>query len=483
MTKKTLSEAAAEILKASASGAPAQARQTLQGDQSGLGKGQDLGGDTPQRVAAENPDNVTGVSAKEPGPAPRVGSDPKKKLKSNNSGIDIDKQKQGTNSVTVDSYHKTKNPQLSSEQVEGDVNEDDVLYVDEEGNFCDAEGNKLDLTEEEIAEIEQALLGEEPELFVDEDGNVVHADGTPLTEEELAELESMLAENEDDENDSNEDGESLQEGEEAGEEEQVILFDREAMYETFKKELDQDLGSLLDSDESLSPEFKAKARTVFEAAVMARVDQMADTLESVFVETLAESVDEVKQELTEKTNDYLSYVAEEWLKENEVAIEKGLRTELTEDFINGLKSLFQEHFIDIPEDKINVVEELTDEVAEVESRLNEEISRNVELTKQVKQYKAAEIFATVCENLTDVQVDKMHSLVENLEFTTEDEFKDKLEMLRDNYCFINESAAPKTKSDGGLNEAVEIADEKKKTQNSDPLVNQFVSGLDRAASR
>ena len=465
MTKKTLSEAAAEILKASASGAPAEARKSLESEADGarLGRGQDLGGDVPQRVAAENPDGVTGVSAKEPGPAPKVGSDPKKKLKSNNSGVSIDKQKQGTNTVTVDAYHKTKSDQ--QEQVaqddevlaEGDEDGEFELYTDGNGNFFDAEGNQLELTAEEVEALTEALAAQD-----------------------------------EDESDDSDDGEQQEQDSDAGEEsnaeeveESVILFDREAIYEQFREELDSDLGSLLSEDSGLSEEFKNKVRTIFEAAVMARVDHMADALEEAFVSTLAESIEEIKGDLTEKTNDYLSYVAEEWLKDNELAVEQGLRTELTEDFITGLKSLFQEHYIDIPEDKVNVVEELTEEVAQVEAKLNEALQKSVDLAKQVKSYQASDVFATVCENLTDVQVDKMRSLAEGVEFTTADEFKGKLEMLRDNYFSGKATKATETpKSDGGLNEAVEIEDEaKKKAPSVDPMVDSFMDALDRASNK
>jgi hypothetical protein len=412
--QRTISEAAAEILKASASGAPAQSRQHLEGDGSGLGTGQDLGGDTPDHVESENPDGVTGSKAKEPGPRPKVGSDPKKGLRSNNNGLDIDKQKDGTNKEDGNLTHVK---QKSNESV--DLDDD----------------NDQDETED---------LGGDEQVDDNDD---------ELTEED---------------------------------ESSVILFDREAIYESFKEELDSDLGTLLDGDESLTEEFKNKIRTVFEAAVMSRVDVMADALESAFVDTLSEAIEEIKTDLTEKTNDYLSYVAEEWLKENELAIEKGLRTELTEDFIAGLKQLFEEHYIEIPEEKVNVVEELSDELTSAEERLNEEIGKNFELVKAIKQYQAAGVFATVCEGLTDVQVDKLQSLAEGLEFTTEDEFEEKLRILKDNYFTVGSGEKKaETKTDGGLNEAVEIEDDatNKSAKTHDPAVAGMMHALGRASQK
>jgi hypothetical protein len=423
--KKTLSEAAAEILKASHSSAPAQPRQTLDDKDNPLGTGQDLGGDTPSDVESENPDPTGPIGkAKEPGPSPRVGSDPKKGLKSNNANVDIDKQKLGPNTEDAELDHVH---QQSNEQVDPAA-EGEEIFMDEQGNFFDAEGNQLDPSQFELVEDEE-------------------------TEES--------------------DGEEIVEGTDS-----VVLFDREAVYEAFRNSLDEDLGNLLDSDSTLTEDFKKSAKAVFEAAVMARVNAIMDTLEEAFVGTLKEAVDEIKGDLTEKTNDYLSYVAEEWLKENEIAIEKSLRTELTEDFINGLKSLFQEHFIDIPDDKVDVVQELGAEVEEIETKLNEEIAKNIDLSKQVKTYQAKEVLTTVCEKLTDVQKDKMKTLSEGVEFTTEGEYKEKLELVRDNY-FLKEKQKEAPKADGGLNETIEIEDDKKVAASTDPDVGIFTRALKR----
>jgi hypothetical protein len=461
--KLSLSEAAAEILKSSASSAPAQPQQHLEGDGSGLGTGQDLGGDTPSSVAANNPRGVTGVRSKEPGPAPRIGKDPKKKLQSNNQGIDVDKQEKGPNTVTVDAYHKTDNDGQDSdteEDGEGSLDMDEEVYVDEDGN----------------------VINPEDILYEDEEGNLYDAEGNPV---------EFVSEGYDDEDEENDEQDSDEQYDDEGvieEEQQVVLFDREAIYESFKQELEDDIGSLLESDSSLTEDFKTKAKTIFEAAVMARVDQMADSLESAFIETLAEAVEEIKGDLTEKTNDYLSYVAEQWLADNEIAVEKSLRTELTEDFMNGLKNLFVEHYIDIPDEKVDLIEELSEELSATEEKLDEEIEHGIEMKRALKEYKAAETFATVCEGLTDVQVDKMKSLVENLEFTTEEEYKDKLEILRENYCFKETNKkkvvvdAAQKQTTGSLHETVEIEDEKaKKTKVEDPMVAQMVSALDRTS--
>jgi len=464
MAKKTLTEAAAEILNQSRSSAPGQPQQKLESDpgfdsavQGGKSE-EDLGGDTPKVVAANNPDPTRPIGkAKEPGATPPIGKENDartKSLKGNNSTED-DLQSRGPNKVKY--------------QTSGDGN------PAARGGTEDAE---LEHQEDEFCE--------EQVLYVDEEGNVLDEEGNILSDEELANYE-LVEEIEEDDDTNNDENEVIEEGEE----ESVLLFDREAIYESFRQDLEADLGNLLDDDTTLSEEFKGKAKTIFEAAVMARVDQMADALEAAFVETLEEAIDEIKGDLTEKTNDYLSYVAEQWMQENELAVEKALKSELTEDFINGLKELFVEHYINIPEDKVDVVEELAEEVAQVEERLNEEIQKNIDLSKEVKSYQAAEAFATVCEGLTDVQVDKMQTLAEGLEFGTVAEFTEKLEMLRDNYFSTagdGSKSAPKTKevgqtSDGGLNETIEIEETgTKKFITADGSVSAFTKALDKASA-
>lgn len=421
--KRTLNEAAAEILNASRSSSPAQSQQHLDNDSSGLGTGENLGGDTPDTVASHNPDAAKPVGkAKEPGPTPPVGQDKEKGLKSNNGHVpSIDLQSRGTNR-TGDQLSHVKTTSTQAEETDAPEGEELEEYI---------------------------------EIAVDEEGNpILDEEGNPIIM------------NSEDEEDS------------------VILFDREKIYEEFRSQLDEDLGDLLKSDDTLTEDFKKKVQTVFEAAVMARVDTMADILETAFTQTFEEAIESVKSDLTEKVNDYLSYVAEGWMKENEIAIEKSLRTELTEDFISGLKQLFNEHYINIPDDKVDVVQELTSEIEETENKLNEEIQANIELAKVVKSYQAKEIFATVCEGLTDVQKDKMKSLAEGLEFTAEDEFKEKLTLIKENYFTTAGEVKDSKKIDGGLNEEILIDDDKKKaTSSSDPSVNAFVHALDRSSSK
>lgn len=185
--------------------------------------------------------------------------------------------------------------------------------------------------------------------------------------------------------------------------------------------------------EELSEDFKQKAVTIFEAAVKAKMQSEIARLEEAYAATLEEEVATIKEELSNNVDDYLNYVVEQWVSDNEVAIEAGLRTELTEEFISGLRQLFAEHYIDIPEDKISVVEELGNKVEELKSKLNEEIERNVELTKVLSESKKNEIMHNMVEGLTATQAEKLKTLAENVEFVDADSYTTKIQTLRENY--------------------------------------------------
>ena len=242
-----------------------------------------------------------------------------------------------------------------------------------------------------------------------------------------------------------------------------------------KEQMDQDVGALL-SGENLSEEFKTKATTIFESAVVARSLSIMEEVEEALYEEFEVAVESVKEDLAKKLDDYISYMAEEWFKENQLAIEKGLRSEIVEDFIRGLKGLFEEHYIDIPDEKVDVVEELTTKVEELETSVNEEISRNVEMKKQINEHKKTEAIHAVCEGLTQTQVEKLKSLAESVEFTTEEEFGRKLETLVDSY-FQQTVKAPVSSA---LHEAVEVEDEKKPMASTDPTIAQYAQTISKS---
>jgi hypothetical protein len=207
---------------------------------------------------------------------------------------------------------------------------------------------------------------------------------------------------------------------------------KESMKKKMKEKMKEDIDALLEG-ENLSEEFTTKATTIFEAAVLARAEMVVEEVEAELMEQFETAVEEIKEDMASKVDDYLNYMVEEWVKDNQLAIEKGLRSEIVEDFIDGLRNLFVEHYIDIPADKVDVVEELTTKVEELENSLNEQIKSSVELKKEINEHKKIEAIYTACEGLTQTQVEKMKSLAEGVEFTTGEEFNSKMETLKESY--------------------------------------------------
>jgi hypothetical protein len=242
-----------------------------------------------------------------------------------------------------------------------------------------------------------------------------------------------------------------------------------------KEKMKEDMDALL-SGEELSEEFVAKATTIFEAAVSARAEEIVEEIEDELIQQFQETVESIKEDLAAKVDDYLNYMVQEWVNENQLAIEKGLRAEIVEDFIGGLKNLFAEHYIDIPEDKVDVVEELTTKVEELEASLNEQIQSAVELSKQLNEQKKKEAIYTACEGLTQTQVEKMKSLAEGMEYSTEEEFAGKLETIKESYF----KTPVKTADSSALNEGVQIEEEPKKSVSSDPLIEQYAKTISKS---
>ena len=203
-------------------------------------------------------------------------------------------------------------------------------------------------------------------------------------------------------------------------------------------DLSDDVKALVSSDADLSEEFKDKAATIFEAAVKTRIKEQTKILEAQFDEKLASETETVKEAMVEKVDSYLNYVVEEWMKENELAVERGIRTEIAEDFITGLKGLFKEHYIDVPEEKYNVLDDLTSQVKELESKLNEQIEKNVVLAKGTNDLTRASLVVSVSEDLADTEKEKFASMAENVEFDSAEKFAEKLETIKESYF-------PKTK--------------------------------------
>jgi len=203
-------------------------------------------------------------------------------------------------------------------------------------------------------------------------------------------------------------------------------------------DLTDDVKALVSTDADLSEEFKDKAATIFETAVRTRIKEQTKILESKFEEKLSTEKETMKEAMVEKVDSYLNYVVEEWMKENELAVERGIRTEIAEDFITGLKDLFKEHYIDVPEEKYNVLDDLTNQVKDLEGKLNEQIEKNVNLTKEVNVSERTNLVAEVSADLADTEKEKFASMAENVEFDSAPKFREKLETIKESYF-------PKTK--------------------------------------
>lgn len=208
--------------------------------------------------------------------------------------------------------------------------------------------------------------------------------------------------------------------------------DEEVKKESYDIDMTDDIEALV-SDEDLSEDFKVKAKTIFEAAVASKVKEQLVEKEAELEEELNLKVEEVKDDLTEKVDSYLNYVSESWVSENELAIERGLKSELTEDFINGLKKLFEEHYVEVPEDKFDVVEELANRLDEMEDKLNEEVACNITAQQDIEELKREKIISEASIDLADTQVEKLKALAEDIDFESEENFVEKVSTLKESY--------------------------------------------------
>jgi hypothetical protein len=223
-------------------------------------------------------------------------------------------------------------------------------------------------------------------------------------------------------------------------EEEEIASEEEVTEETV--DIEEDVNALLGGEE-LSEEFKEKARVIFEAALTSKIKEIQETLEIQYAEQLEEERQSLKGELTERVDAYLEYVCQEWMTENELAIEHGLKTEMTESFLSGMKGLFEEHYVTIPEEKYDVLESMVEKLDDMETKLNEQIDKNISLNKRLAESTADVVLSMVSEGLAETQKEKLASLAESVEFESEEEYREKLEVLKESYF----SRTPATKSE------------------------------------
>ena len=257
--------------------------------------------------------------------------------------------------------------------------------------------------------------------------------------------------------------------EESSEEEEVVA--EEQIEDSV--DVEEDLTALLEGEE-LSEEFQNKARTIFEAAIKTKISEVKSELQEQYEKTIVEEVASVKAELAERVDAYLEYVSDEWMSENKLAVEAGLKTEMTESFLTGMKSLFEDHYVTIPEDKYDVLNSMVEKLDEMEGKLNEQINKNVALNKRLAESTSDVILADVSEGLAVTQKDKLATLAENVEFDGEDNYREKLVTLRNSYFPAN-PGAPKQQTEN-LSEGAE-------TGHQQPAVTGSMESYLKAISR
>ena len=246
--------------------------------------------------------------------------------------------------------------------------------------------------------------------------------------------------------------EAIKESEETVEEvtaegEEVVAEEEEVI----EVNVEDDINALI-AGEQLSEEFEEKARTIFETAINSKVSIIKEDLEKEYAKILQEEIDSTKVELTERVDSYLEYVANEWLEENSLAVEQGLKAEMSESFLTGMKSLFEEHYVSIPEDKYDVLESMVNKLDDMEEKLNEQIDKNVGLTKRLAESKSDGILSDVSEGLAVTQKDKLASLAESVEFESETDYREKLVTLRNSYFPTRQVASTQSEDSEMLSE-------------------------------
>ena len=251
-------------------------------------------------------------------------------------------------------------------------------------------------------------------------------------------------------------------------EEEVVVED------AVEVNVDEDINALIEGEE-LSEEFQNKARTIFETAIKSKVSEIKEELKNEYEQSLIEQVASIKTEITDRADAYLEYVADEWLEENALAVEQGLKAEMTESFLNGMKGLFEDHYVTIPEEKYDVLHSMVEKLDEMEDKLNEQINKNVALTKRLSESTADVILADVSEGLALSQKEKLVSLAENVEFDSEEKYREKLETLKESY--FKESSAKRSHTET-ISEGMEKAP---KTNSS--LMETYLATMGRVSKK
>ena len=263
-------------------------------------------------------------------------------------------------------------------------------------------------------------------------------------------------------------------------EEEVVSEEETTEEETIAEiNVEEDLKALIEGEE-LSEEFQDKARVIFETAIKTKVEEIKEELQESYAAALVEELETIKGGLIERVDSYLEYVSDEWMQENALQVEAGLKTEMTESFLEGMKGLFEEHYVTIPEEKYDVLNSMVDKLDEMEGKLNEQIERNVALNRRLAESTADVIFADVTEGLADTQKEKLATLAENVEFESESDYREKLGTLKESYFPTKTTSTPKSTSE---NLSEEVSTDEVASQEVNPQMQAYLGMLSRAAKK
>lgn len=291
--------------------------------------------------------------------------------------------------------------------------------------------------------------------------------GPEKDQQEVADLEEAKKYNKAMKEEDDED-----EDEDEDEEEENGKMKKEMKMKKMKEDIDTDVDAIF-SGEGLSEEFKSNAKAIFEAAVLAKVDERAQALEEEYAQKLEEEIASINENVVSKVDEYLEYVVNEWIEENKLAIDSGIRSEIAEDFMTGLKNLFQEHYIDIPEEKVDMVEELASKVEALESELDKMVTENTSLNAEIGSYKKDAIVAEISEGLTEVQAAKLSQLAENIEFVSEEDYKEKVSLTKRKYFSEEKEEVKETVKDQFG------ADDELETTSLSPVMEHYVKNISK----
>ena len=306
-------------------------------------------------------------------------------------------------------------------------------------------------------------IGEDEEVEAEEDQEVLDSEVEEMEDQEVVAEEEL----------EEEEVEYVNEGEEEDEEEEELVEEEELDEDELEAQtlFEDDIANLFKDEEHLSEEFKTQAASLFEATVVARVNQQVEIIENELVEEASKAFDEAKEKLVENVDKYLSYVTEQWLKENELAVENGLRSEITESFIEGMKQVFTEHYIEMPEEKYDVLAEQQNQIDELKSKLDEEINKSVEISEEREQLQKEKVFRSVVDDLAETEVEKFATLIEDVSYDNEEMYTSKLNVIKENYF-------PKAKSDD-TDKLGDSVDQGTLADNS--VMSRYVQGISQAA--